>query len=51
VETAPLWSVSCFVLLGTEPTEMTMTACSIVERLDVVGHLGDCQFGSCRSVS
>ena len=44
VEAAPLWPMSCFELLGTEPTEMAMTACSIVERVDVVGHVGDRQF-------
>jgi hypothetical protein len=35
VEAALLWAVSCFELRGTEPTEMTMTAHSIVEHLDV----------------
>ena len=43
METSPARLVSRFELLGTEATEMTVTARSIVEGIDVVGQVGDRQ--------
>jgi hypothetical protein len=43
VETLSAQCVNRFELLGTHATEMTVTARPIVERFDVVGHIGDRQ--------
>ena len=43
VETLSARCVSRFELLGTQTAEMTVTARPIVERLDVVGYVGDRQ--------
>src|SRR5437667_11419681 len=43
VETLSARLVSRFELLGTQPAEMTVAAHLIVERIDVVGHVGDRQ--------
>ena len=43
VETLSVRLVSRFELLGTQPAEMTVAPRSIVEGIDVVGHVGDRQ--------
>jgi hypothetical protein len=41
VETLPAGFMSRFELLGTQPSEMAVTSRSIVERIDVVSHIGN----------
>ena len=43
METLSARLVSRFELLGTQPAEMTMPTGSIVEDINVVGHVGDRQ--------
>ena len=43
METPSIKPVSCFELLRTESTEMTVAPRSIVEGIDVVSHVGDRQ--------
>ena len=40
VDTLSAWPVSRFELIGAHAAEITVATCLIVERLDVVGHIG-----------
>ncbi len=40
VDTLSAQFVGRFKLLWTDAREMTMAACAIVERIDVIGHVG-----------